>query len=207
MKVTLLRTFVVVGLAFAHVVPAVAQQAVARDRATSTRGSAESGDALPPGYVIGVDDVLSVVFWRDKEMSADVVVRPDGKISLPLVNDVQAAGYTPEQLRGELVKAASRFIEDPNATVVVKEIHSRRVFVTGQVAKPGTYDLTGDMNVLQLIAEVGGLLEYADEKNIVVIRNTGGKEQRFRFNYKDVVRGKNVNQNILLQPGDTVVVP
>ena len=101
--------------------------------------------------------MLSIVFWRDKDMSADVVVRPDGKISLPLLNDVQAAGLTPEQLRAQLVKAAAKFIEDPNATVVVKEIHSRKVFITGNVAKPGTFPLVGDMNVMQLIAMAGGL--------------------------------------------------
>jgi polysaccharide export outer membrane protein len=161
----------------------------------------------PPGYVIGPDDVLTIVFWRDKEMSADVVVRPDGKISLPLVNDVQAAGLSPEQLRSQLTQAAEKFIAEPNATVVVKEIHSRKVFITGNVAKAGTYPLSGDMNVLQLIALAGGLAEYADAKNIVVMRNEGGQSQSFKFNYKDVVKQKNVQQNILLKPGDTVVVP
>ena len=124
----------------------------------STAGPAlPAGAAVPAGYVIGPEDVLSIVFWRDKEMSADVVVRPDGKISLPLLNDVMAAGYAPEELRAQLVKAASKFLEDPNATVVVKEIHSRKVFVTGQVGKSGTYPLIGEMNVLQMIAHVGGL--------------------------------------------------
>ncbi len=126
---------------------------------------------LPAGYVIGASDVLSVVFWRDKDMSADVTVRPDGNISLPLLNDVTAAGYTPDQLRAKLIEAASKYIEDPNATVVVKEIHSRNVYVTGNVAKPATYPLMSDMTVLQLIALAGGLQEYADAKNIVVIRD------------------------------------
>jgi polysaccharide export outer membrane protein len=135
------------------------------------------------------------------------VVRPDGRISLPLLNDVRAAGYTPEQLKAELEKQAAKFLADPNATVVVKEINSRKVFVTGQVAKPGSYPLIGEMNVLQLLAHVGGLLEYADAKNIVILRNENGREQRFRFNYKDIVKGKNVQQNIALKPGDTVVVP
>lgn len=157
-------------------------------------------------YVIGPDDQLSVVFWRDKDMSADVVVRPDGKISLPLLNEVQAAGYTPEQLRDRLVEAASKYIEQPNATVVVKEIHSRNVYITGKVAKSGTYPVTTGMNVMQLIALAGGLLEYADEKNIVVIRNEGGRQQYRRFNYRDVINQKRPEQNIALRPGDTVVV-
>jgi polysaccharide biosynthesis/export protein len=162
---------------------------------------------LPTGYVIGASDVLSVVFWRDKDMSADVTVRPDGNISLPLLNDVAAAGYTPDQLRTKLVEAASKYIEDPNATVVVKEIHSRNVYVTGNVAKPATYALMGDMTVLQLIALAGGLQEYADAKNIVVIRNENGRPMYHKFNYKDVVKQKHVEQNIVLKPGDTVVVP
>ena len=162
---------------------------------------------VPPGYVIGPDDVLQIVFWRDKEMSADVVVRPDGKISMPLLNDVQAAGLTPEQLRAKLTEAAGKLMEEPTVGVGVKEIHSRKVFITGNVAKPGTYPLSGDMNVLQLIALAGGLAEYADSKNIVVMRNEGGQAQSFKFNYKDVVKQKNVQQNILLKPGDTVVVP
>jgi polysaccharide export outer membrane protein len=162
---------------------------------------------LPPGYVIGAEDVLSVVFWRDKDMSADVVVRPDGKISLPLLNDVDAAGLTPDQLRDRLMKAASKYVADPNATVVVKEIHSRKVFITGNVGKAGAYPLIGEMNVLQLIALSGGLLEYADSKNIMIMRNVGGQQQSFKFNYKDVMKQKNVGQNIVLKPGDTVIVP
>ena len=162
---------------------------------------------LPAGYVIGVDDVLSVVFWREKEMSAEVVVRPDGKISLPLLNDMQAEGLTPEQLRQAIEKAAAKFIADPNATVVVKTINSRKVFITGNVMKPGTYALTSDMTVLQLIAVAGGLQEYADAKNIVIMRRENGRDQHFSFNYKDVTRQKNLQQNIVLKPGDTVVVP
>ena len=164
--------------------------------------------SMPAGYVIGTDDVLSVVFWRDKDMSADAVtVRPDGKISLPLLNDVQAAGYTPDQLRVTLVQAASRFVDEPNATVLVKEIHSRKVFITGNVAKPAIYPLSGEMNVLQLIAQAGGLLEYADAEKIVVIRSENGPAKYLTFNYKDVVKRKNIQQNVLLKPGDTVVVP
>jgi polysaccharide export outer membrane protein len=184
-----------------------AQEPAAATAVPSASPSAATGAPLPAGYVVGPDDVLTIVFWRDKEMSTDVVVRPDGKISLPLLNDVQAAGLTPDQLRTRLVEAAGKFISDPNATVVVKEIHSRKVFITGNVAKSGTYPLSGDMNVIQLIALAGGLAEYADAKNIVVMRSHTGSPQSFKFNYKDVVKQKNVQQNILLKPGDTVVVP
>ena len=163
--------------------------------------------AVPADYVIGPEDVLSIVFWRDKDMSADVVVRPDGKVSLPLINEIQAAGQTPEQLRGQLEKAAAKYVSEPNVTVVVKEIHSRNVFITGQVTKPGTYPLTAGMTVMQLIAIASGLLEYADAKNVVVMRTEQGASRYYKFNYKDVVRQKNVEQNIALRPGDTVVVP
>ena len=158
----------------------------------------------PPDYTIGPDDRLSIVFWRDTELSADVVVRPDGQISLPLLNDVQAAGLTPDELRARLLLAAGVFIKDPAATVVVKEIHSRRVFITGSVDKPGAYPLNGPTTVLQLIATAGGLREFVSGKNIVVVR---AGQWRFKFNYQAVVAGKALHQNIELRPGDTVIVP
>jgi polysaccharide export outer membrane protein len=164
----------------------------------------------PPDYVIGPDDVLSVSFWRDKDLSADVVVRPDGKVSLQLVNEVQAAGLTPEQFRVAVAEAASKFVEDPTVTVVVKQINSRKVFVVGEVNKPGTYVLGGPMTVLQLIALAGGLSEYADKANIVILRaerRQDGEPLSVRVNYNDLMKRKNLKQNIELKPGDTVMVP
>lgn len=203
------KTLVATALVILAALPLYAQQpgAVVAAQPADAPATATAAAPLPPGYLIGPEDVLSIVFWRDKEMSADVVVRPDGKVSLPLLNDVQAAGLTPEQLRANLVQAAGKYIEEPNASVVVKEIHSRKVFITGNVAKPGTYDLTGHMNVLQLVALAGGLLEYADSKHIVVIRNGSGGTEYHKFNYNDVIKQKHVDQNIALKPGDTVVVP
>jgi polysaccharide export outer membrane protein len=166
-----------------------------------------SATTLPPGYVIGPLDVLSIVFWRDQDMSAEVTVRPDGKISLPLLRDIPAAGYTPEQLREKLVEAASEYVEEPNPTVLVKEIRSRNVFITGSVLKPNTYPLSSEMTVMQLIALAGGLQDFADTKNIVIMRIENGRRQYHKFNYKDVIKQKHPEQNILLRPGDTVVVP
>lgn len=164
--------------------------------------------ATPADYVIGADDVLSVVFWREAEMSGQVRVRPDGRISVPLLNDVPAAGLTPDQLRTHLEKTASQYITDPHATVVVVEINSRRVFVVGQVSTPGVYPLNTPMNVLQVLAAAGGPLEFADVKNIVIERSgSGSSKVRLPFNYRDVIRGKNEDQNVLLKPGDTVIVP
>ena len=162
---------------------------------------------LPPGYVIGADDVLSILFWGEKDMSAEVTVRPDGKVTLPLLNDVQAAGLTPPALRDVIVEAARRYVADPNPTVIVKTINSRKVFITGQVEKPGPYPLNSNTTVLQLVAMAGGVKEFARSKNIMVLRTDGGQQQVFRFNYQEVQFGKNLNQNIELKPGDTVVVP
>jgi polysaccharide export outer membrane protein len=171
-------------------------------------GAALPGSAtVPPGYVIGSDDVLVIVFWRDKDLSAEVRVRPDGKISLPLLNDVQAAGLTPEELRRTLAESAKRFVQEPTASVIVKEVRSRQVYITGNVAKPGTYPLNTEMNVLQLLAQAGGLLEYADTKNIVIIRTEAGRQRHFKFNYHDVIKQKRPEQNLALKPGDTIVVP
>ena len=164
--------------------------------------------AGPNGYIIGTDDVLSILFWKDKDLSVpEVTVRPDGKVSLPLLNDVQASGRTPEQLRDAIKEAALKYVEDPNPTVIVKEIKSRKVYITGQVDKPGTYLLNGTTTILQLIAIAGGLKDFADGKNIALVRAEAGQQVVYTFNYRDVVKVKNLQQNIELKPGDTVVVP
>ncbi len=168
----------------------------------------------PADYVIGPDDVLLVNFWRDKEMSVEVTVRPDGKITVPLLSDVQAAGFPPEQLRDRLAEQAKKYMVDPSVTVVVRQINSRRVFITGEVAKPGAYPLNDRLTVVQLIAVAGGLTEFAKSKDIVVMRGDSsaavrprGEPAAFKFNYKDFVSGRNLKQNVELKPGDTVIVP
>jgi len=206
-----MRSILLLTLVFSTATVAAAQQPAGAPSETPSVGGAaapSTGPSLPAGYVIGAQDVLQIVFWRDKEMSTDaVMVRPDGKISLPLLNEIQAAGLTPEQLHAKLMDAAAKYIEDPNVTVIVKEIRSRNVFITGYVAKPGAYPLTVDINVLQFIALAGGVLDFADTKNIRVIRTENGRQQYHKFNYDDVIKEKNAGQNIMLKPGDTVVVP
>jgi polysaccharide export outer membrane protein len=204
MRTLFIRSTCVVMLLGVLCGSAAAQQA---PQASNVNAPAAKPAVLPVDYVIGPEDVLTVVFWGEKDLSGEVIVRPDGKVTLPLLKDVQAAGYTPEQLTDLLVKAASRYVAQPNATVVVKAINSRKVFVVGQVAKPGAFLLAGDMTVLQLIAQAGDVLEYAKAKNIVVVRKEQGRERRYKFNYRDVLKGKNPAQNILLKPGDTVIVP
>jgi polysaccharide export outer membrane protein len=204
-----ISAFGVLLLAFVCVRPCAAGQgqpaAVRLPKAVAP--TTAEGVVPPPGYIIGVEDVLSIVFWRDKDLSADVIVRPDGKISLPLINDMEAAGLTPDQLRAALEQAAGRYLEDPNASVIVKEIRSRRFFITGQVAKPGPYPLAGPTTVLQAIATAGGLLEYADAKHISIMRVERGRTISLPFNYKNVIRRKMIAQNVELKPGDTIVVP
>jgi polysaccharide export outer membrane protein len=153
-----------------------------------------------------VEDVLGVVFWRDENLSTEVVVRPDGKISLPLLNDVHAAGLTPEGLGELLEERAREFVNNPDAAVIVRQIRSRKVYVVGEVARPGTVPLTSDMNMMQLMAQVGGFLEHANRGDVVIVRTENGSEERLKFNYNDVVKGKKPEQNIMLRPGDTVLV-
>jgi len=184
----------------------VAQAPQGAVAAAPTRAAA--GVAVAPDYVIGADDVLSIMFWRDKDLSApEVVVRPDGMVTLPLLNDVQAAGRTPEQLGHAIREAARKYVEDPNPTVIVKEIKSRRVFITGRIEKPGPYPLNDKTTILQLIAMAGGLREYVDGKDISLMRSEQGKQSVYAFNYQDVVKKKYLHQNIELKPGDVVVVP
>jgi len=173
-----------------------------------TSGPTPGGVVPPSGYVIGPEDVLRVVFWREKDLSLDdVVVRSDGQITLPIINEIQAAGLTPEQLREKVMAAASRYVEDANATVIIKQINSRKVFVTGMVAKPGPYPLGGPTTVLQMLSMAGGLTDFAKKNEIVVMRTEGGRTQTYGFRYKDIIKGRNLEQNILLKPGDTIVVP
>ena len=203
------RLFVVSATAFVigFAVTGQAQTSVASQQVAPPNAAAPAGVALPPGYLIGPEDVLTIVVWREKDMSTDAVVRPDGQISIPLLNDLQAAGLTPDQLKASIEKLASKLMAEPNATVIVKAINSRKVHIVGNVIKGGTFPLTGEMTVLQLIAQAGGLQEWADSKHITVMRKENGKDVALKFNYNDVVKQKNLQQNVLLKPGDTVIVP
>ena len=178
----------------------------AQSKSTGAVEGLKSAHAAP-SYVIGPLDVLQVLFWGEKDMTTEVVVRPDGRISLPLLNEIDAAGRTPEELRLDIVERARRFVEQPSASVMVKQINSRNAFILGQVLKPGTYPLGGPTSVLQLIAVAGGLTAFASSDEIVVIRNESGTSVRHRVNYKSMVKGKDLDQNVELEPGDIVVVP
>lgn len=170
-------------------------------------GPAAIAPPTPSDYVVGPEDVLGVLFWRDQEMSGDILVRPDGRITLPLIGEMQAAGVRPEVLRSQIQAAADKYLSDTNVTVIVRQINSRKVYITGEVTNPGSYPITGPRTVMQLIALAGGVTEYADSNNISIMRVQNGQTRIFKFSYKDVAKGKKLEQNIQLQPGDTVVVP
>ena len=167
--------------------------------------------APPPDYKIGVDDVLTVFLWREKEISGDFVVRPDGKVSIPLMNDLAAAGLTVDEFRKVVEEAAKTHFTDPTVTITVKEMRSRKVFIQGSVNKQGAYIISGPMTISQLISQAGGLLEWADKKNILVIsaslKDKNGQPLTYKVNYDDLMKGRNVaRNNIELRPGDTVIV-
>ena len=205
-RLVVLSLALTAGPRYAHVARAQKIDAAAAPMADASAGRGAVGSNLPT-YIIGPGDVLSIVFWRDKDMTADVLVRPDGNITLPLLNDIQAGGLTPAALRERILTEARRYLEDPTPTVVVKEIHSRQVYITGQVDKPGPYPITSPTTVLQLIAIAGGLKEFTDGKKILVTRTENGRQSTFTFDYQDVLKHKDFRQNIELKPGDTVVVP
>lgn len=173
-------------------------------QSSTTEATAVTSD---PNYVIGAQDVLDVNVWKEAELTRSVPVRPDGKISLPLLNDVQAAGLTPTQLSDELTKELKKFITDPQVTVIVTQINSQRVYILGEMMRPGAYPLLPGMTVLQALSSAGGFTQFASLKKIYVLRSEGGKQEKFPFNYKEVVKGRNTEQNIVLKAGDQIVVP
>jgi polysaccharide export outer membrane protein len=159
-------------------------------------------------FVIGNDDVLSINVWKEPDVSRSIPVRSDGKISLPLVGEVQAAGRTPLQLEQAITGRLRNYIAEPEVTVMVQQINSEKFNILGQVIKPGSYSLTQETTVLDAIAAAGGLRDFAKQKDIYILRrNSNGVESRVLFNYKDVIHGKHPEQNIRLEPRDTIVVP
>jgi polysaccharide biosynthesis/export protein len=160
----------------------------------------------PNTYVIGAEDALHVAVWKEAELTATVPVRPDGMISLPLLNDVQAAGLTPMQLAASITEKLKKYVADPRVTVVVTAMNSRRVYILGEVLHTGPMALTPNMTILQALAQAG-FSQFANTKGIYVLRVENGKQQKLPFNYKQVIKGESMDQNIVLKPGDTIVVP
>jgi polysaccharide export outer membrane protein len=202
-KVTKFATLMLLGAL------ALGAQAQSGDAAkASDKPPVEVVQPSPAGaeYVIGADDTLHISVWKEPDLTATLPVRPDGKISLPLLNDVPAAGLTPMQLKDSITEKLKKYIADPRVTVVVTAMNSRRIFVTGEVLHTGAMPLLPNMTLLQALA-TAGFNQFANLKGIYVLRSENGKQTKMPFNYKQVVRGANPEENILLKPGDTVVVP
>jgi len=175
--------------------------------ATPSAGAEQQAATNDPNYLIGAQDVLDVSVWKEPELSRQVPVRPDGKISLPLLNDVQAAGLTPTQLAAQITTGLDKFMTSPQVTVIVSQINSQRVYLLGEVARAGAYVLLPGMTILQALSNAGGFTAFSNVKNVYVLRQENGKQQKLPFNYKEVISGKRTEQNIELKPGDTIVVP
>jgi len=175
--------------------------------ATTSKANNPVSTATDAEYVIGPQDVVRIDVWKEPEVSRTIPVRPDGKVSLPLLNDIQASGLTALQLGKAIREGLTKYMTNPEVTVTVAEINSRRIYITGEVARAGAFPLLPNMTVLQALSSAGGFTLFAKRTSIYVLRNEGGKQVKHPFNYKEVVKGKNQDENILLQPGDVIVVP
>ncbi len=160
-----------------------------------------------PVYQIGPNDILNIHVWQEEDLTRDVTVMPDGRISFPLIGNILAQGKTVTELKEIITKKLKKFVTAPEVTVIVNESLSRTVYTIGTVNTPGPYPLAPDMTVLQALSTAGGFTEWADTKNILIVRRDGKKEVQLHFNYKKFISGKNLEQNILLKPNDTIVVP
>lgn len=177
------------------------------ENATALTRSSHEAATVDPKYVIGAQDVLDISVWKEPAITRTEPVRPDGKISLPLLNDVQAAGLTPSQLAANITRDLRKYLENPQVTVIVTAINSQRIFIMGEVGRPGVFQMLPNMTILQALSEAGGFTPFAKLKNIYVLREENGHQVKFPFNYKDVIKGENPQQNLILKPGDTIVVP
>ena len=174
---------------------------------TSQESEPEGSTQVPKNYVIGSGDVLEIFVWRNEQLSREVVVRPDGKISLPLIQDVQAEGLTVLWLKEEITRRFGEYLENPRVTVIVKQIGSYRVSVLGRVMRPGVYPITGETTLVEAISMAGGFTEWANKRKITVITTEAGEETKLTVNYKKIASGKDPSQNIILKRGDTIIVP
>lgn len=196
-----------IGLGACLAAGSVAAQDASKSASKPAPRASQAAVAADANYKIGPQDVLRIDVWKENEITRSVPVRPDGKISLPLLNDVQAAGLTAMELANNISEGLKKFITNPQVTVSVTDINSRRVYVTGEVTRPGAYPLLPNMTALQALAGASGFTQFARTKKIYVLRNEGGKQVKYPFNYNEVVKGKMSEENIMLQSGDTIVVP
>lgn len=192
------------ALVFAVCAPIVHSQQ--KEVVFKNQGRAEAGIDNNQ-YIIGAEDVLYIHIWKEEALSKTVPVRIDGKISLPLVDEIQAAGLTPLQLRDVLAQRFKEFVDSPNVSVMVMEANSHKAFITGQIKNPGVYRLRTETSILQIISLAGGFTEWANQNEIIILRKEKGQEKRIIVHYKKIISGEDLSLNILLKSGDTVIIP
>ena len=206
-SVTLLALAVITSLALAR----DSQKQTKGNSTLSPAANSQEHKALSAAadstYVIGPEDALDISVWKEPDVSRAVPVRPDGKISLPLLNDIQAAGLTPMQLQAAITEGLKKFFTGPQVTVIVTQINSRRIYVMGEVARPGAFPMLPNMTILQALSTAGGFSQYAKLRGIYLLRTENERQVTYPFNYREVIRGRRSEQNIALKPGDTIVVP
>jgi len=196
----------IIGLSIILVIPSISFCQEEKKSISKKQAQAEIA-ADSNQYVIGPEDIIYINVWKEEALSRTVPVRMDGKISLPLIDEIKAADLTPLQLKVALVKEFKKFIDNPNVSVIVMEANSFKVYISGQVRTPGVYRLRTETSILQLIPMAGGFTEWANQKKILIIRNDNGKEKRIEVNYKKIVKGKEPISNSILKQGDTIIVP
>jgi polysaccharide export outer membrane protein len=187
--------------------PKLAEEAVTPPISTRARTEAPPRTNVPADYRIGAGDVILVSVWREPDASQEVTVRSDGKVSLPLIKEVELAGLTPSEAERMLSEKFDKMIPGADVTLIIRAVNSRKVYLVGAVRTVGSMNMTSTLTVLQAIAQAGGLTDFAKKKQIYILRNDGGKQVRLTFNYESVVKGERMEQNIVLQPDDTIVVP
>jgi polysaccharide export outer membrane protein len=194
-------------LPFIVLVFALSGPAIGSAETPANQPNSKKAAAIDPSYIIGPTDILEIQVWREPDFSRQVLVRPDGKLTLPLVGDIHVSGMNTMDLKELLTAKLKDYIDSPEVTVILVESHSKNFYIIGKVARPGTYALTPGMTVLQALSVAGGLGEWADKDSIRIIRSSDTKEKVIRFDYDKVMSGKNLEQNIPLKPNDTIVVP
>ena len=205
-KMKKLMSFGIIGIGILLIYHSVAYPQAEKEALLKKQAQAEVA-ADSENYIIGPEDILYIHVWKEETLTKTVSVRMDGKISVPLIDEIQAAGLTPLQLKEKLTERLKEFVEAPNVTVIVMEANSFKVYVSGQVKAPGVYRLRSETSLAQLISMVGGFTEWANQSKIIIIRKEDGKEKRITVNYKKIIKGEDLGLNLTLKAGDTIIVP
>lgn len=201
------KSFLLFCLCLVLIVPFITTQVCLGEEKTSVSTKEESAESDKNTYKIGSGDILEIFTWKEPDFTRDVSVRIDGKFTFPLLDDIQAAGRTTMQVKKEIETKLREFIEDPVVTVILKTPGSQKFYILGEVANTGEYHLAKQLTILQAFALAGGFTEWASRKHIILLRREHGKERILRVNYKDIIKGKELEQNVFIKLNDTIIVP